>query len=218
MRKISTFKAQNTGKRILSAAILIPAALFILFQGGVLYSVALVLIGLLMAYEWFSMSKNHSVLWKLFGILYILAPILSMWYIRVQADGFIIMLWMLVIIWSTDTGAFISGIVFGGPKLAPYISPSKSWSGFMGGMLLAFAAAQIFNILGLLNAKISYISLLIALVGQIGDLFESLCKRKFGVKDSGRIIPGHGGVLDRMDSVMFASVALALLLWFDMVY
>ncbi|WP_419913543.1 phosphatidate cytidylyltransferase [Hoeflea sp.] len=123
--------------------------------------------------------------------------------------GFAAVIFVLAVIWATDIFAYFGGRRFGGPKLAPVMSPKKTWSGFasglFGGMLVGVFAAMV-----LTDSRFVWAALLAALLslaGQMGDLFESNFKRQFGVKDSGAIIPGHGGVMDRVDSVIFAAFA-----------
>ncbi|MEM6463354.1 MAG: CDP-archaeol synthase [Pseudomonadota bacterium] len=121
--------------------------------------------------------------------------------------GFALIIFIFAVIWTTDVSAFFGGRRFGGPKLAPVVSPNKTWSGFLsglvGGILAGVIAATI-----LTASSVRWVAVLAALVsiaGQMGDLFESGFKRRYGVKDSGALIPGHGGVMDRLDSVIFAT-------------
>ena len=121
---------------------------------------------------------------------------------------------MLVLIWASDIGAYLTGRALGGPRLAPSISPGKTRSGAVGGMLSAILASGILaysvqpptSIVWLIG-----ISAVLGIIAQSGDLFESMIKRHFGVKDSGRIIPGHGGLLDRLDALLAAAPVAALL-------
>ena len=155
------------------------------------------------------------------GLLYIAAP-LSLSNLVVFRDGSfsgILMVCFFAIIWATDVGAYIFGMAFGqrpgARKLCPDISPKKSWIGFWGGMFLAVVAALVMQLTGLLKIGLVHAVVLAVLMdaaGVAGDLFESLWKRHFGVKDSGDIIPGHGGMLDRFDSTLFAIPAGALYL------
>jgi len=128
------------------------------------------------------------------------------------------LLWALLIVWATDTGAYVLGNLIGGPKLAPRISPGKTWAGFIGGSMLGSA-------LGITIAPPCQISidnpafllgltLIITFVGHTGDILESAAKRLFNVKDSSRIIPGHGGLLDRMDSLLLVGLFLLILKFF----
>ena len=125
------------------------------------------------------------------------------------AFGFAAIIFLFAVIWTTDIFAFFGGRRFGGPKLAPALSPKKTWSGFLSGLAGGIIAGVVAAAL-LAGASAAWVALLAAIVsisGQIGDLFESGFKRRFGVKDSGALIPGHGGVMDRMDSVIFAAFA-----------
>ena len=150
-----------------------------------------------------------------FGIPYLgLAAVALVWLRQPAISGGANVIVLLLIVWASDIGAYVAGRAIGGPRLAPAISPGKTWSGAAGG--LAAAAATGFAAAALLgNGPISWrpvaIALLIGLISQCGDLFESQLKRHFGVKDSGNIIPGHGGLLDRLDAVLTAAPAAALL-------
>ena len=114
--------------------------------------------------------------------------------------------YVFLIIWSTDTGAYFTGMLFGRNKLAPQLSPKKTWEGFIGGVVTSFIAVLVFLQLIPLppNMLLLYITPVISVVAQVGDLFESGLKRLAGAKDSGNIIPGHGGILDRFDSALWA--------------
>jgi phosphatidate cytidylyltransferase len=125
-------------------------------------------------------------------------------------------LWILLIIWSSDTGAYFAGRAIGGPKLAPSISPNKTWAGFIGGCLMATIAGT-FSGPYLQNfynspSSLAITALILSLVSHSGDLLESFLKRHYGVKDSGTFLPGHGGFLDRLDSLLLVSFAAGLLL------
>jgi phosphatidate cytidylyltransferase len=165
-------------------------------------------------------SRREALLAHAAGSIYIGLPVLSLLMIR-QAP--LHPVWLVVltflVVWATDTGALFSGNLIGGPKLAPRLSPNKTWAGFFGGLLCAAimsAAVAMF-----LHARIwpaVAFGLVLSLSGQLGDLFESFVKRRVGRKDSGGLIPGHGGVLDRIDSILLAAPVAAiavLLLGFD---
>lgn len=156
---------------------------------------------------------NHRI-WVVTGAVYVGLPSVVLVWLR--ADEFLgqaTILWLMLLVWATDTGAYAFGRLIGGPKLMPVVSPNKTWAGLVGGALcagltgVAFAAfsghAVVFW-LGLASAAL-------AVVAQAGDLFESWAKRIWGVKDSSRIIPGHGGVLDRVDGILSVAVALGIL-------
>lgn len=149
------------------------------------------------------------------GSFYILASILFLIYLVHEGLEFFF-LWLLIIVWSADTGAYFAGRAFGGPKLAPIISPNKTWSGFLGGLVIATIAGVISgpHLQDIYSTPTSMIviSFILGIVSHLGDLLESLTKRFFNVKDSGRLIPGHGGVLDRLDSILLVSLVAGLML------
>ena len=152
--------------------------------------------------------------WVAFGMPYICAPLFALVSLRGEHDlGFACVLWLLLVVWMTDTAAYFTGKTLGGPKLAPSVSPKKTWSGACGGVLAAAMVGYVFaHIWSLPSAGVvAFVSAVVSVVGQFGDLVESAFKRRFGVKDSGALIPGHGGALDRMDSLITASVAAWLI-------
>lgn len=130
-----------------------------------------------------------------------------------QFAGFETLLWLFLAVWAMDIGAYISGRAIGGPKLWPAVSPNKTWSGFLGGVLLAGVTGLVFAaVIG--SGGLLVVGLLAAIVAawsQLGDLAESAIKRKFGVKDTSPLIPGHGGLLDRLDSTLFGAVAVVMI-------
>jgi len=145
------------------------------------------------------------------GIYYVGLPVLALLYLRNQEQGLLLAFWALGLVWATDIGAYFTGRSLGGPKLAPAISPSKTWSGLGGGVVAALLFGFILhNLLGL-PIRLAAASGFLAVVAQLGDLFESWLKRRAGVKDSGSLLPGHGGVLDRLDGVVTAAPIAALL-------
>jgi phosphatidate cytidylyltransferase len=150
-----------------------------------------------------------------FGIPYLgLGAVALVWLRQSQAAGGANVIVLLLIVWASDIGAYAAGRAIGGPRLAPAISPGKTWSGAVGGLAAAAAtgcAAAAFLDNGAPSWRPAVFALLIGAIGQGGDLFESQLKRHFGVKDSGRMIPGHGGLLDRLDAVLTAAPAAALL-------
>jgi phosphatidate cytidylyltransferase len=150
-----------------------------------------------------------------FGIPYFgLAAVALVWLRRQPESGGVNVIVLLLVIWASDIGAYVVGRAIGGPRLAPSISPGKTWSGSVGG-LLASAAVGLAASSMLGHRPVSWRAAVIAVsiggISQAGDLFESQLKRHFGVKDSGTMIPGHGGLLDRMDAVLTAAPAAALL-------
>ncbi len=150
------------------------------------------------------------------GILYLGLPALALVAMRAfEPRGATIIVGMFLMVWATDTGALIFGNLIGGPRMAPVLSPSKTWAGTIGGSVTAALVYAAF--IGLFlegNAwKAGVFALVFSITAHAGDLFESFVKRRFGTKDSGALIPGHGGVLDRMDSTLAASIAMAALVF-----
>jgi phosphatidate cytidylyltransferase len=147
------------------------------------------------------------------GAFYVGLPILALLWIRAQENGLLFAFWALATVWATDIGAFFAGRGIGGPKIAPAISPKKTWAGLIGGMIAALALGMALTHWAGLPERLAYLSLLLAILAQMGDFFESWLKRKAGVKDSGKLLPGHGGALDRLDgvvtSVPFAALFIA---------
>lgn len=151
------------------------------------------------------------------GPLYVGVPCVALLWLRQQPDhGLALVIWLLLVVWATDIGAYAVGRLVGGPRLAPRISPAKTWAGLGGGMLAAAAVGGIAAIaLGWTRSLAPALTgAALAVVAQAGDLFESWLKRRRGLKDSGVLIPGHGGLLDRVDGLMTATPALALLILF----
>jgi len=157
--------------------------------------------------------RGEMPLWQGAGVLYIGGPALALVASRaIPPEGAAIVIGLFLVVWMTDTGALVAGNLLKGPKLAPVLSPNKTWSGTAGGILAAAVAEAIF--VGLLGGSAWRAALYgagLSVVAQLGDLFESFVKRRFHKKDSGTMIPGHGGVLDRIDSMLAASVGVAVL-------
>jgi phosphatidate cytidylyltransferase len=152
--------------------------------------------------------------WNFFGICYVGLPALAFTVLRSDPSfGFPAILWILLIVWAADVLAYFAGRTIGGPKLAPLISPKKTWAGLGGAVagstLVSSIFAYAFELDGIFALSILAGSL--GVVEQAGDLFESSLKRFHGVKDSGTLIPGHGGVIDRVDGLIVVAVAAALI-------
>lgn len=143
------------------------------------------------------------------GLLYAVLPAMALIFIRQQDAGLMLALWTLVTVWATDIGAYFAGRTIGGPKLAPKISPNKTWAGLIGGMVSALLVGALIAWAAKLPGLLYGAGAGLAVAAQAGDLFESWLKRRSGVKDSGRILPGHGGVLDRLDGVVPVAVLVA---------
>jgi len=200
----------NTRKRIISSLVMIPIALFAIFSSQKLFIFLAIVIAVLMAFEWSEMSHKmpNKKKWRLIGFLYISIPLYCAVSIRILDNE--ILFWMFAIIWATDIFAFFAGKSLGGTKIAPAISPHKTWSGLICGVIAIMGIGVISAII--FPGSILFflvISVIISIVEQLSDLLESKFKRIFGVKDSGDIIPGHGGVLDRLDGM----ILVAPLVW-----
>jgi phosphatidate cytidylyltransferase len=158
-----------------------------------------------------SRGENASGLMA-FGILWIAVPCLAFLWLRGEEQGRATVLWLLFVVWATDIGAYAAGRSLGGPKLAPRISPNKTWSGLLGGALsAAVVGLAIAVLLGTSGVALGLVSAALAVVAQAGDLAESAVKRRFGVKDASSLIPGHGGLFDRVDGLLAAAPAVALI-------
>jgi phosphatidate cytidylyltransferase len=155
-----------------------------------------------------------SRLWRAGGIVYIGAPTVALVWLRGDPhSGSATVWWLLLVVWATDIGAYAFGRLIGGPLLLPVVSPKKTWAGLLGGMLCAaLAGLAVAVYFGLAHAAlVAVASAVMAVIAQVGDLFESWVKRRWGVKDSSAIIPGHGGVLDRVDGLLSAAIVVAVL-------
>ena len=148
------------------------------------------------------------------GVLYVGMPAVAMLWLRSdESYGFLAVIFVFLIVWSTDTMAYVAGRSIGGAKLWPSVSPNKTWAGFIGGvgtsMILCAMFAQL--VPGASSVRLAIIGLLLAVLAQGGDLAESALKRKFGVKDASGLIPGHGGLMDRLDGLIAVAVAAGIL-------
>jgi phosphatidate cytidylyltransferase len=161
-------------------------------------------------------------LWSAFGAVYVLAPSIALLWLRNETqNGAPLVLMLFLIVWAADTGGYIAGRLVGGPKLSPSISPAKTWAGAAGGLLLGALA-------GLAAAhwvwgegdlvRYAVIGGVLGVASILGDMTESAFKRVFGVKDASGFIPGHGGALDRLDGMIFATTAMALALYIHMLF
>jgi phosphatidate cytidylyltransferase len=210
------------GKRVLSSAVLGPLALLAVYEGGLVFDVVVAAVMILGMAEWLRVTaampptrgRLGKAAWLAFGVPYLGGSGLALIYLRdVPAKGMALTFYLLAAVWATDIGAFLAGRLIGGPKLCPIVSPKKTWAGLIGGMalsaLIGYGVARGFG--ATRPCAAAGLALALAVVAQTGDLFESWVKRRAGVKDSGTLIPGHGGVLDRIDGLVFAALFLGLL-------
>ncbi len=252
-------KMNGIVKRIISALVLVPLTVGILYYGYPLVHLFALVVGGMLAWEWANMVKNNRPVF--FAICYVLPMaaavflLPSLWllvfvlgsmflitlkvkdeqhrnllvwgvpYIALgigavvwlyMMTGFQGTLWFLLMVWSVDIGGYVVGTNVKGPKLAPKISPNKTWSGLIGGMLLAALVSWgVSYVFGVREGFVFYMlyGAAVALVAQMGDLLESAVKRHLGLKDSSNLIPGHGGVFDRIDGVLVAAPVLVLVIF-----
>ena len=195
-------------KRILSSIILIPIALFFILKGSFLFNFFILICFLITSYEWHKMSKKKP--YHLLGLIFLFFSFYTVYkLVSFNGDNLNFLLILLVCV-STDIGGYIFGNIFKGPKLTK-ISPKKTYSGTIGGYLFSiisinifFQVSYLFPIEPELTAEIFIYILVISSISQLGDILISLFKRLSKIKDTGKIIPGHGGLLDRIDGMIFA--------------
>ena len=200
-------------KRILSSIILVPLTLFFIIKGSFLFNFFIITIFFITSYEWFVMSKNKS--YHFIGYFFLIFSFYTVYSIRHkfgdEAESLILFLFILLICISTDIGGFIFGKIFKGPKLIK-ISPNKTYAGMLGGYLCSFMmifllfeySELLFDTKTKWLPKVYLNIIIISTVSQFGDIMISYFKRLSKIKDTGKIIPGHGGMLDRIDGMIFA--------------
>lgn len=204
--------------RTLSALVMIPPVLAAIWYGSPYFEILVAVAIVIMAWEWLGMTSGaaNRLGWLAFGGVYIVAPSLALIWLRTGEDpgmGRDTVVWLFVLVWAADIGAYAAGRTIGGPKLAPAISPNKTWAGLFGCIAASAAAgvatADYFGHTDLYG--VAMISGFVGMLSQAGDLFESSVKRRFDRKDSSHLIPGHGGLLDRVDGLLAAAFAVALI-------
>jgi phosphatidate cytidylyltransferase len=242
--------------RLLTAAVLAPVVIAVVWQGGIAMAVMLAAAAAVMAREWDRLIGGASALavaaaaalallatvageaglglvaiavaaaglaatkrgpvaaraWAALGPVYVGGPCLALLWLRHHPEhGFALVLWLLLVVWAADIGAYLVGRLVGGPRLAPRLSPGKTWAGLGGGVVAAATVGGL-AAAGLGRTQVggpAGAGAVLALVGQAGDLFESWLKRRRGVKHSGALLPGHGGLLDRLDALLVAAPVTA---------
>jgi phosphatidate cytidylyltransferase len=196
--------------RSLAAIVMAAVALIAAFLGGYVFAILAAIGAGAMFVEWRRMTEKWGAGWMIAGFVYALVPALSLLWIRDRApQGLELLYWVFIVTWTTDIGAYFAGRAIGGPKLAPSISPNKTIAGLAGGMVSAGLASWAWVEYVKLPLGLLWLAPLFALAAQGGDLFESWMKRTAGVKDSGGMLPGHGGVLDRLDGLVVVATLTA---------
>ena len=210
---------QEFFKRILSSVILIPLTLYILIKGSFIFNIFLLGCLLISVYEWLKLTNKLEL--KIAGTSFLIFSFLTIFKLRNEFNNdYFLILFVLIICISTDIGGYIFGKIFKGPKLTK-ISPNKTVSGAIGSFLLSLIITIFFFTIIQFNINFSsifhliLIIILISFVSQLGDLTISYFKRESKIKDTGKVIPGHGGILDRIDGMIFAFPFFYLLINFN---
>lgn len=209
-------KSTNLKQRILSAAILLPLSLYFFYLGPPVSLIFAGFIGIVVIWEWIFLCHKlqMNIFLRVFNFLLGTAYIglASYWFFMslYQEEGWKVVFWLLFLVWSTDILAYVGGVLLKGPKWVPSISPKKTWSGFFSGMVGGTVTAYISSFWLVPGSFTIFGMACLVLIAQLGDLLESIYKRKAGIKDSSPFIPGHGGFLDRLDSLLAVCFSLAI--------
>lgn len=193
--------------RSLTGAAMIALALGASFLGGNVFAILVAAAATMMFFEWTRIVRGWGPAWYASGFAYALLPALALLWIRERhPQGLEVLLWVFIVTWSTDIGAYFAGRRFGERKLARAISPNKTVEGLIGGIAAAAILGGLWTWLRGLSHALFILAPLFAIAAQAGDLFESWMKRRAGIKDSGDWLPGHGGLLDRLDGLVPVAV------------
>lgn len=205
--------------RVFGILPLLAVAIVCLINGGWLFYAFVMTAAIIMLREWDALTRQQSNMLKVMGYPIVIVPCASILWLSTATHpnitnyGFKLLLTLIVIVAATDIGAYFTGKRFGKHKLAPVISPNKTWEGLSGGVFCAMLAACFMIPFALPVYSMLIVGMVLAILAQTGDLFESGVKRKAGVKDSGTLIPGHGGLLDRFDGYLLTAPVFALLVY-----
>ena len=210
-------------KRLMSSMVLIPVVFYCILSGSYYFNILIITSFIISIFEWNSMNKRK--LYSIVGLIFLCISYLTIFLIRNNLGEQSLYFFLVIILTcvSTDLGGYIFGKVFKGPKLIK-ISPKKTYSGMIGGFILSIVVMVLFNKFNFIsdyypdnvNIKFIFLILIISTVSQIGDIIVSYFKRKAKIKDTGKIIPGHGGILDRTDGMIFAFPFSYLLLTLEL--
>ncbi|QXK91696.1 CDP-archaeol synthase [Neoehrlichia mikurensis] len=192
--------------RMLSSVLIFCVLIFSLYSGRMVVYTLFFSIAVISAFEWGNMTAGKKVFY-IPAFFIIILPYASLLYIYSLPHGTMLLLWLIFSVWSTDIAAYFIGKSIGGWKILPGISPNKTWSGLCGGIVFSMITSVMMSIIfGIFSISHSFIiGIIIAIIAQIGDFTESFIKRLCNVKNSGSVIPGHGGMLDRMDGFIFTA-------------
>ena len=190
-------------KRILSSIVLIPLALFFIIKGSILFVFFISICFLIIAYEWHTMSKKNYYYFH--GLIFLICSFLTIYSLRIESTNYLATLFVATVCVSTDIGGYVFGKLFRGPKLTKF-SPNKTYAGMLGGYFLSLISVTIIPLFKFDVMQFNEFLFVIGIssVSQIGDITISYFKRLSKIKDTGKIIPGHGGLLDRVDGMIFA--------------
>lgn len=221
---VAPARKSDLGVRTLSSIVMVAVAGAVLWLGGWVFTAFVVAIGIGVIWEWWGLARKiaetplGAAAWLAVGVSYVGVAIAVL--VQLRASSMRDALAPIALVIAIDMGAYFAGRTIGGPRIAPSISPSKTWAGLFGGMVAAFVTmlALIWTQNGT-QTPIAYqlayplAAALLAIIAQAGDFFESWMKRRAGVKDSGSLIPGHGGLFDRVDGLLAVLCVGGLMLW-----
>lgn len=207
----------DLGIRTLSGIVMMAVAAGTIWLGDWPFAIFVAAVGLGVLWEWRNLALKLTqswpgrALWLTSGLVYVAVPLITL--IKLRQDDLKSAAFSILVVIAVDVGAYFAGRTFGGPKIAPRISPSKTWAGLFGGMVFA---ALVLNLAydrsdGGDRTQLALLGAILAIIAQAGDFFESWMKRRAGVKDSGRLIPGHGGLFDRVDGLL-------AVIWFNFLW
>ena len=207
-------------KRFLTAIILLPIIVFITIKSHILFVCLIILILIISSFEWYNVNKKKFTFLSIFGFFTILLSIYSAYYLRnYDSKGIALFLWIIFVCIFSDMGGYFLGKIIGGKKITK-ISPNKTYSGMCGSFIFSTFPILFLHFLNykffsyeflVLSFKTLLLSLLFSLVCQLGDIAVSYFKRKNKIKDSGKLLPGHGGLLDRIDGIIFVLILSSIL-------
>ncbi|WP_265562641.1 phosphatidate cytidylyltransferase [Sphingomicrobium arenosum] len=197
--------------RTIAGIAMIGITLAVAWVGGMPFALLVAAAATAVYWEWSRIVTGWNIGWKIGGFFYCLIPAIALLWIRDRyAQGFDLLLWVFIVTWATDIGGYAFGKTMGRTKLAPAISPNKTWEGLIGGMVAAGLLGGLWAWTQGLDPLLYWLGAPMAVAAQAGDLFESGMKRRAGVKDSGTLLPGHGGVFDRLDGLLVVATAIGL--------